>query len=335
MPSTLPTDRERSSARTNALPMSPVGPVTATVSGLALGLGFAFACGLRAHWPRRCASSRLAMRRKRRALPGSRAAPASIEPGGSSNPPTSLCGTSDQPSPSRHEVAAHLEVALPLEVGRVVVRGRGRRGRARAGTPTGVGVEPHAVGAAVERDRDATGEREAVRRDERRAPAGRSASPSSSIRASQASAAALGRRREASSAPRRARSAPPRCASRCSSGSDRDVAARPDVRPLGPHVHVEARVVPAQEPARNSGGCMLLGRRQLLDRTRARSAGGWRRGRLVDLGRALDEHHRRVVQAAAAGLGEQQRDARVGLGVARLLRVAEPGVTSIAPAPGW
>ena len=46
---------------------------------------------------------------------------------------------------------------------------------------------------------------------------------------------------------------------------------------------------------------------------------------VVDLGGSLDEHHRRIGQAAPGRIGEQQRDERVRARVVGLLRIAEPG----------
>ena len=67
------------------------------------------------------------MRRKRLTFCALRRMRETSEPGGSSKPPTSLCGTSAQPSLVLDEVAADLEVALPGE--------RRRRGRGRSGRP--------------------------------------------------------------------------------------------------------------------------------------------------------------------------------------------------------
>src|SRR3954468_24246460 len=88
----------------------------------------------------------------------------------------------------------------------------------------------------------------------------------------------------------------------------------------------------------NRGGSWSAAARRLSSRG-GRVAGGGQllrevapvaRAQAVEVGvvhprRALDEHHRRGVEAAAARVGEQQRDARVALGVVGLLRVADAG----------
>ncbi len=90
--------------------------------------------------------------------------------------------------------------------------------------------------------------------------------------------AALGARVRRPRAPRCGRSAPPPCARRSSSGSAAEVAVGPHVDPLGPHVDVEARVVPGHERRTNSGGRVACSVRAASRPTRARSARGWRRG---------------------------------------------------------
>ena len=89
------------------------------------------------------------------------------DPGGSSKPPTSLWGTSDPGAVLLDEVAAHLEVALPLEVGRVVVRRNAGRARHATGTPTGAPPSRTRRRVAVQLDGQPHGEGEAVGRDQR------------------------------------------------------------------------------------------------------------------------------------------------------------------------
>jgi hypothetical protein len=105
----------------------------------------------------------------------------------------------------------------------------------------------------------------------------------------------------------------------------RDVAAGPDVDALRTNVDVEARVVPEHEALEEVRRLHVLGGGQLLQRLALVALAIGVQVVVVDLRDALDEHHRRVLQAAACGIGEQQRHARVGARVERLLGVAEPG----------
>ena len=101
-------------------------------------------------------------------------------PGGSSNPPTSFCGTSDPVAVALHEVAAHLEVPLPLERRAVLVHHEAR----------GAGMDRHADGARRRAGRAVrcdprrsgpgprTGSRRARRSRGRRSSSGRRARPS-------------------------------------------------------------------------------------------------------------------------------------------------------------
>jgi hypothetical protein len=90
-------------------------------------------------------------------------------------------------------------------------------------------------------------------------------------------------------------------------------------------VDVDPREVPVEEAPHRLGRQLRLRLGQL-------------RGGLADVALAvrievvvvhgsysLDQHHRRALHPAARRVGEEQRDLRVALGVARLLRVAKPG----------
>ena len=106
----------------------------------------------------------------------------------------------------------------------------------------------------------------------------------------------------------------------------RGVAVGPHVHPLRPHVDVDPGVVPEEEPLPQGLGRRLgLGVRQLRGRLALVAGAVGVEIALVDLRRPLEEHHRRPVEAAARRVGEQQGDLRIGLGVARLLRVADAG----------
>ena len=257
-------------------------------------------------WP----ALRLAMRRKRCDLRGrSAVALERSSSGGSSKPPTILCGR----APSRRppgEVAADLEVALPAEVGR---RGRarsGRRGPAASGAPSGSASIARPPAARSPRTGTRTENGKPSGADERQHRRRVVRLPSSSSALVPRRRAALRGRVVRTRAPRRGRSAPPPCGQSNSSGSRGDVAAAPDVDALRPDVHVDARVVPAEEaPQRSSGGLISFGAGQLLARLALVAARGSRvEVAVVDVGRALHEHRRRRAQPAAGGVGEQQRD---------------------------
>src|SRR5437763_1892544 len=79
-------------------------------------------------------------------------------------------------------------------------------------------------------------------------------------------------------------------------------ALRPDEDPLGAHVHVDAVDVPAHEPVQRLWR-QLLGRLRQLGLALAPVAlAVAREVLLVDARQALDEHHRRLVEAAAMRL---------------------------------
>ena len=196
------TSRQRSSARSSERPMSPVGPVTATVMRLGrpapsaaprqLALGDPAEApdlgGVGAHHLQLATAE---ARSRRRACAGS--APS---------------------RPRRNEVAAHLEVLLPGEVGRRARARSGTRVRAGAGRR---GSRPRSGSSACApstADGHAHREREAVGRDDREHRGRVARSRARAIRSSHAAGAADGSRRGSAPAPRSARSGPPPCGRR-------------------------------------------------------------------------------------------------------------------------
>ncbi len=201
------------------------------------------------------------------------------------------------------EVAADLEVVLPGEVRGVDVCGQAREPRLeRHGVRRG--VDPNPAVRAVDVDRDAHREGKPVGRDERE-----------------------DRRRVA-----RAEFVDPRVPRRDAAlgcgmealgllgmagadllhvgveqlGFGRDVRATPHVHPLGPDVDVDPGVVPAEEALERVRRLELGGARQLLDRLSPVPLTVGVKIVIVDVRRALDEHHRGAGEAAAVRLGEQQ-----------------------------
>jgi hypothetical protein len=97
----------------------------------------------------------------------------------------------------------------------------------------------------------------------------------------------------------------------------------PEEDTLGPDLHVEARVVPVEDPAQRLRGMHVLGHRQLLAGLAPVALAVGDQVAVVDLGRALDEHPAALVDPRARRIGEEQADPRVGAGVICLLRIAE------------
>ena len=178
----------------------------------------------------------------------------------------------------RDQVAAHLEVLLPGEVGGVRVRGQaGAAGSAAAG-PRGSAVDPDPPAASVERTgtRTASGKPSGADPGEDRGRvaarrARRCARPSDRRRPRRAACGSRG------SSPW-----PERTSSRCESWISRLVPrspSRPDEDPLRADLDVDPRVVPvAAAAAMNFGGCIFLVAGSFSP-TRAGSARGWPPGR--------------------------------------------------------
>jgi hypothetical protein len=90
-------------------------------------------------------------------------------------------------------------------------------------------------------------------------------------------------------------------------------------------VDVDPRQVPPDEAVEHLRRHLLLRGRQLLPHLAPVALAVGVEVAVVHLGRALDEHQGRALQAAAARIREQHRDLRVRARVVGLLRVAEPG----------
>src|SRR5579859_1752790 len=110
--------------------------------------------------------------------------------------------------------------------------------------------------------------------------------------------------------------------------------ARPHVHPLGADVYIDAREVPLEEAANGPGRKELHDRGQLLGRLALVALAVGVEIAVVDLGRALNEHHGRILETAAGGIGEEQRHEWIGSAVVGLLGISEPGGDVDAQAPG-
>ncbi len=221
-----------------------------------------------------------------------------------------------------HEVAADLEVRLPLEAravrvgGQACLAGRGRE-------PVRQLAQVHAMRGPVGPDRQPQREGEAVRADEGQHRG--LVAPSELVHA----CVPLGR-----AALRRGRwrlglrgvMGPHLLEVRAVQGRVlREVAVAPDEHALRAHVDIDPRVVPAELPAQERGRVHLLRGRQLLAAFLPVALAVGVQVRVVDLCGPLHEHGTGCVDAGPGRVAEQQRDLRVALGVIGLLRVAEPG----------
>src|SRR5215208_4793832 len=107
-------------------------------------------------------------------------------------------------------------------------------------------------------------------------------------------------------------------------GGARGVAIRPHEDTLGPHVHVDARVVPVEEAPHPLRRVHFLGGGEVLTALAPVALTVGHKVAVVDVRGPLDEHLDAGIDPGARGVREQQRDLGVALRVERLLRVADP-----------
>ena len=268
--------------------MSPVGPVTATVSFRDRRAGAARA--LR-HQPR-LASSRLAVRLNRRALAALARSISSRELRQPRTRRPACAGTSTQPSSAEHRSPRTWKFCCQVNSSLCTCAVR-HASPGWSGIPDGRALDPDPARRGVDCNRDPDREREPVGAHDRQ-DGGR-------VRGAEL----LEARRPTLLAPpfgsawKRSCSSecPERTSSMCASNSSRlgaDVAARPHVDTLRPHVDVDPGEVPGQEALDPFGRHQLRDRGELHRRlARVPGAVGLEIA-VVDVRRALHQHHRRV-----------------------------------------